>query len=636
MAERHPDSPADVHDVNHHVNQVGNPDHVLRLLGAAAEETRQLGRPDLTERLEAERRQVESGVCHVLVVGEFKKGKSAFVNALLGVPVCSCDAIASTSVPTVISYGETARADLVLEDGDNCADPAAAPTRRSIDAAAAAGYARAGVDDQGARLRAVEVWLPRELLRGGLVIVDTPGVGGGFAAAQAAATMRAMSLAAAVVVVSDASQEYTAPEVEFLRRAAGMCSNVLCLLAKTDFYPEWRRIPEINRGHLQRAGVDAEIVPVSSVLRELAVDTGDHALNSESGFPIVVDRLQSRLLARQAAASGGRAAATVRSVLGQVAGTIAAEHEALARPEQRSAALRRTEAAQRHTERLTQSSARWMSVLGDRFADIQSDIEADLRARMRRLRHEASERINSADPSREWAEIVPWIYYRTNEELTDHHTLLLARVDEAAEEIAALFAAEAAEAGATARGAAIPSAGEAFELDELSVRRAGLLETSMHAARGWSLSSSVITTLLVATLHPALWITLPITAALGGVFAVKTVRSFRTAHVAAARTEALRALVGYLDQARQDASKASSDTLRRSRGGIRDHYLDRASELQSTARQERAATVRASDADRGTQQRRLTETSADLARVRALTDAADQLARQRPVAGAAP
>src|SRR5205814_383597 len=80
-----------------------------------------------------------------------------------------------------------------------------------------------------------------------------------------------------------------------------------------------------------------------------------------------------------------------------------------------------------------------------------------------------------------------------------------------------------------------PTAGDAFRLDQLSVRNPGKLELGMHAARGWSLSSSVITTLVVATLHPGFLVVLPITAALGTVFAVKAVHGFKTARIEAAR-----------------------------------------------------------------------------------------------------
>ncbi|MBA2325074.1 MAG: dynamin family protein, partial [Actinobacteria bacterium] len=48
-------------------------------------------REDLTGRLEAAREKLEDPAFHVLVVGEFKQGKSSLINALLNAPVCPVD-----------------------------------------------------------------------------------------------------------------------------------------------------------------------------------------------------------------------------------------------------------------------------------------------------------------------------------------------------------------------------------------------------------------------------------------------------------------------------------------------------------------------------------------------------------------
>ena len=61
------------------------------------------------------------------------------------------------------------------------------------------------------------------------------------------------------------------PELDFLRQAARLCPNVACVLTKIDLYPQWQRIAELDRGHLRTAGIDAELLPTSSVLRMHAV-----------------------------------------------------------------------------------------------------------------------------------------------------------------------------------------------------------------------------------------------------------------------------------------------------------------------------------------------------------------------------
>ena len=101
-----------------------------------------------------------------------------------------------------------------------------------------------------ARCSSVEVSLPRQLLSDGLVLVDTPGVGG-LGSAHSAITIGALPMADAVLFVSDATQEFTGPELEFLQTATALCPNVVCVLTKIDFYPAWRKIADLDAGHLE-------------------------------------------------------------------------------------------------------------------------------------------------------------------------------------------------------------------------------------------------------------------------------------------------------------------------------------------------------------------------------------------------
>ena len=63
----------------------------LDLLDRAIAEARRLDRPDLVDRLGHERERIQRPVCQLLVIGEFKKGKSALINALINARVCPID-----------------------------------------------------------------------------------------------------------------------------------------------------------------------------------------------------------------------------------------------------------------------------------------------------------------------------------------------------------------------------------------------------------------------------------------------------------------------------------------------------------------------------------------------------------------
>ena len=47
--------------------------------------------------------------------------------------------------------------------------------------------------------------------------------------------------------MTDASQELTAPELDFLKTAVGRCPMAAVVVTKTDLYLHWRRMVELDR-----------------------------------------------------------------------------------------------------------------------------------------------------------------------------------------------------------------------------------------------------------------------------------------------------------------------------------------------------------------------------------------------------
>ena len=93
------------------------------------------------------------------------------------------------------------------------------------------------------------------------------------------------------MLVSDAPQELSAPEIAFLRQASELCPTVLLAQTKIDPYPQWQRIVDLNRGHLSRAGIELPIAPVSSLLRTEALSLRPRA---QRGEPLRADRRPGR------------------------------------------------------------------------------------------------------------------------------------------------------------------------------------------------------------------------------------------------------------------------------------------------------------------------------------------------------
>ncbi|MEV6488102.1 dynamin family protein, partial [Actinoplanes sp. NPDC051633] len=346
-------------------------------------------RPDLAERLERAGQRLRADDVAVAVVGEFKQGKSTLVNALLRTDICPVDSDVVTAVPTVLRFGRPPSVSVQVPGPDGTLDTIPIPfdqLRRYITEGKPEG-------DEPAP-RSVEVRLDRRLLGAGLSFIDTPGVGG-LDSAQGNITLAALPLAGAALFVTDAAQELTAPEVDFLRRVLERCPRVFCVVTKTDLYSEWRRIVEINQGHLQRAGLDVPIIAVSSFLRMRAQAKDSTELNKESGFPLLVDVLRRDVLG--AAESDGLAAARseLSFVVGQLKERVVAEQAVAEAP---AAA---PEIAKRFAEKTRRSAwlagGTWQTKLGDGIQDLTADVEHDLRERLRLMVRKGEELLDESD-----------------------------------------------------------------------------------------------------------------------------------------------------------------------------------------------------------------------------------------------
>ena len=106
----------------------------------------------------------------VCVVGEFKQGKSALINALLGADVCPVDDDLATMAVTVVRHGDPTE-----RDRPPARRRRRRSSRRSSRTTLAAWVTERGQPGQPARGRAVEVGLPHPFLERGITLVDTPG-----------------------------------------------------------------------------------------------------------------------------------------------------------------------------------------------------------------------------------------------------------------------------------------------------------------------------------------------------------------------------------------------------------------------------------------------------------------------------
>ncbi len=239
----------------------------------------------------------------------------------------------------------------------------------------------------------------------GLEIVDTPGVGG-FNSVHGAATMAALPSADAVLMVSDASQEYTAPELEFLRQAItdlpqrGLCAHQGGPLSGVAAHRGDRQGPP------EEAGIECPMFPVSSAVRwqprRGRPYRGRRRVRLPGADAVPAQRVvgQADMLARRSTVND------VLAVTGQIVAGLSSEQSAQRNPEQVQELIGELTESQSRSAALKERSARWQQTLKDGVVDLNADIDHDLRDRMRDIVRLAEEEIDgNGDPTKIWEQL---------------------------------------------------------------------------------------------------------------------------------------------------------------------------------------------------------------------------------------
>jgi predicted GTPase len=161
-------------------------------LAALARLSDELGASALAAEARAVAERLGEGRFYVVCVGQFKRGKSTLLNALIGESVLPTGIVPVTSVVTVIRHGERLAARVRHESGHwQACDP------RTL--AAYVSEEQNPGNQKG--VAGVEVFAPSAVLESGLCLVDTPGIGSVSAANTETARAFVPHVDAALVVL---------------------------------------------------------------------------------------------------------------------------------------------------------------------------------------------------------------------------------------------------------------------------------------------------------------------------------------------------------------------------------------------------------------------------------------------------
>lgn len=534
------------------------------------------GREELALKLNAASGQLSNESVRVVVVGQFKQGKSALVNALIAAPVCPVDDVLATSIPTVVSWGEQLGASLITEWGSD-----AEALRTKIDPIQLRQHVTDLVGEVGifGSVHA-EVTLPSPILADGFIFVDTPG--SGRAQARVATNLTLLPEADVAIMVSDATQELTEPELAFLQSAMALCSRVACVVSKTDLQREWRTIVATNEQHLERAGVSIPVMANSAYLHGLAQEGASSSLRAEAGIDDLAGYLQSTAKTGVIGARHARVAEDVRAAIEHLSLGLQAELGALKSVGEGEGhrVVNTLQEAEERAGKLAQRSARWQQTLSDGAGDLVMDIEFDLRDRLRTVGREAEQLVDASDPGKSWDDTGIWLAESITQAVSDNFVWTHQRNLHLANVVAQHFSLDGRSA---VPDITFVDADETLAaLEGLDHVKSGALPIGQKLMIGLKGSYGGVLMFGLMTTFAGMALVNPISVAAGLVMGGFAYRQDAQQRLDQRRAEARMAVRKLIDETIFQVSKESRDRVSLVKRTLRDHFSEIANDLKKS------------------------------------------------------
>jgi GTP-binding protein EngB required for normal cell division len=193
---------------------------LLRLGGLAAE----LAAKSVAAEARELAARVAEGRFYVACVGQFKRGKSTLLNALVGREVVPTGFVPVTAVPTVIRFGDRLHARVRMRDG--LWRDVAMPDLKEYVTEERNPENKKGVEG-------AEVFVPSPLLSSGMCFVDTPGLGSVFTGNTATTRAFIPHVDAALVVVG-ADPPIAGEELALVESIGTQVEDLILVINKAD------------------------------------------------------------------------------------------------------------------------------------------------------------------------------------------------------------------------------------------------------------------------------------------------------------------------------------------------------------------------------------------------------------------
>ncbi len=183
---------------------------------------------DTVNRLKEIKNKLLANKFHLVVLGQFKRGKSTFINSIIGDKILPTSVIPLTSIVTILTYGQKELIKVIFEQGG-----AKEIKREELKD----WVTEEGNPENKKGVKEVEIQYPSEYLRNGICLIDTPGVGSIFEDNTQMTYKYLPKIDAAIFLVS-ADPPISQAELEFLKDVRKHVENIFFVLNKIDYLNE--------------------------------------------------------------------------------------------------------------------------------------------------------------------------------------------------------------------------------------------------------------------------------------------------------------------------------------------------------------------------------------------------------------
>lgn len=307
-----------------------------------------------------------------MIAGEFKQGKSSLINALINEQdLFPVDIDITTNLVSTITYGKEEKVTVVL--GEPGKGKTKTITREEIPDYVT--EQKNSKNQKKAQMLIIES--PNPQLKEGLVLVDTPGVGG-LNTEHTAISYTFIPNADVVIFVSDSQKPMVVKELDFVEMINRHCQNFLFVITKKDL-GNYQEIIDSNREKLSTILNCAEeaikLIPVSSHAKLAYLKTQDQEDLADSNFTVLETTLWQILEQQRGSILSLRALADLGQALAQIKTPIEAEWAACQQsPDELQEIEQEFQEVQQRLQSLLRNNAIWQNKLNDGLQDIREEI----------------------------------------------------------------------------------------------------------------------------------------------------------------------------------------------------------------------------------------------------------------------